>query len=172
MEQPGCRFCNRSLSQTFVDLGMSPLSNSYVSKESLRAKELTYPLHAFVCESCFLVQLDEFESPEFIFSDYSYFSSFSSSWLQHAKSYAEQVIDRFAIDPNSHVVEIASNDGYLLQNFVERGISVLGIEPAANVAEVAREKGVPTRTVFFGQATAEQLVAEGAGADLLIGNNV
>jgi 2-polyprenyl-3-methyl-5-hydroxy-6-metoxy-1,4-benzoquinol methylase len=167
-----CRFCRSPLSLSFADLGMSPLSNAYLKPEQLNQMERFYPLHARVCEACFLVQLEEFESPERIFSDYAYFSSYSDSWLQHAARYAEQMTDRFGFNERSHVVEIASNDGYLLQYFVARGIRVLGIEPAANVAEAAQQKGVPTLVRFFGTALARELAAAGKGADLLLGNNV
>lgn len=172
MTTPKCRFCDSPLTESFCDLGMSPLSNAFLRAEDLDRMEPFYPLHAYVCGECFLVQLEEFESPQQIFSDYAYFSSFSDSWLQHAKTYAEQMIARFAISGNHQVVEIASNDGYLLQNFVARGIPALGIEPAANVARVAEENGVPTWTRFFGEETARELVAGGKQADLMVANNV
>ncbi len=167
-----CRFCKTPLTTTFVDLGMSPLSNAFIKREQLSTMEHFYPLHAFVCAGCFLVQLEEFESPDQIFSDYVYFSSYSESWLRHAKLYSEQMIERLKLDSRSFVVEIASNDGYLLQNFVKHEIPCLGIEPAANVAAVATEKGIPTRSFFFGRESAQRLKAEGRGANLLIGNNV
>lgn len=167
-----CRFCNNPLQESFVDLGMSPLSNSYLSSVDLNNMEPFYPLHAYVCAACFLVQLPEFQSPEQIFSDYAYFSSFSETWLKHAKNYVEQMINRFHFDSMSQVVEIASNDGYLLQYFKERGIPVLGIEPAKNVAEIAEQTGIPTLTEFFGSETASQLCKDGKQADLLLGNNV
>jgi SAM-dependent methyltransferase len=167
-----CRFCNTPLSHTFVDLGMSPLCESYLTAEQLNQMEPFYPLHVFVCENCFLVQLQEYVSTESIFREYAYFSSFSVSWLAHAKKYTDQMIERFALGPNSHVVELASNDGYLLQYFVERGIPALGIEPAANVAAAAIEKGVPTLVKFFDRQVAHQLAANGQQADLLLGNNV
>lgn len=167
-----CRFCGSPLSLSFADLGMSPLSNSYLTASQINKMEPFYPLHAWVCESCYLVQLEEFESPEHIFSDYAYFSSFSDSWLDHARSYVEAVTRRFDIGSSSLAVEIASNDGYLLQYFIPRGIPVLGIEPAANVAAEAERRGVPTLVRFFGTATARSLVAEGKQADLLLGNNV
>jgi len=167
-----CRFCGSPLSLSFADLGMSPLSNAYLKPEQLGKMEAFYPLHAWVCESCFLVQLEEFESPEHIFSDYAYFSSFSDSWLDHARQFTDQVTKRFALDASSFVVEIASNDGYLLQYFVARGVPVLGIEPAANVAVEAERKGVPTLVKFFGTQTALDLKAAGKQVDLLIGNNV
>jgi SAM-dependent methyltransferase len=167
-----CRFCGTELKHTFCDLGMSPLSNSYLSAEQAQAMEPFYPLHTYVCAECYLVQLQEFESPAHIFSDYAYFSSYSDSWLAHAKSYTENMIARFRFDASSQVVEIASNDGYLLQYFKEQGVPVLGVEPAANVAEVARQKGIPSRVQFFGVATATELASEGLHADLLLGNNV
>ncbi|MBW4453347.1 MAG: class I SAM-dependent methyltransferase [Nostoc indistinguendum CM1-VF10] len=168
----GCRFCGTVLQHTFVDLGMSPLCESYVAAEQLNQMEPFYPLHVYVCDRCFLVQLQEYVSPQDIFSHYAYFSSYSDSWLQHAKNYTKKVTERFKLNSSSHVVEIASNDGYLLQYFVSQGIPVLGIEPAANIAEVAITKGIPTTVKFFGQNTADELVADGTQADLLIGNNV
>jgi SAM-dependent methyltransferase len=172
MKEKNCRLCGATLEHTFVDLGMSPLSNAYLKSENLRAKENFYPLHAFVCDKCFLVQLEEFESPEQIFSDYAYFSSYSESWLDHARQYVHSVTDRFSLDKKSFVVEIASNDGYLLQYFKEAGISVLGVEPAANVAEIARKKGIPTKVEFFGVNTASSLAKEHGMADLIAANNV
>jgi SAM-dependent methyltransferase len=151
---------------------MTPLSNSYIAADELQAEEQFYPLHAYVCGACFLVQLDEFASPQEIFSDYAYFSSFSDSWLEHCKHYTKLMQSRLGLDGSSLVVEIASNDGYLLQYFVEAGIPVLGIEPAANVAAVATDKGIPTITKFFGVETAKALVDAGQQADLLVGNNV
>ncbi|BAY25900.1 C-methyltransferase [Calothrix sp. NIES-2100] len=168
----GCRFCGSTLKHTFVDLGMSPLCESYVTAEQLNQMEAFYPLHVYVCDRCFLVQLQEYVSPQDIFSHYAYFSSYSDSWLQHAKNYTDKVIARFGLNASSQVVEIASNDGYLLQNFVSKAIPVLGIEPAANVAEVAIAKGIPTVIKFFGENTAAELAANGKQADLLIGNNV
>lgn len=167
-----CRFCDTTLVHTFVDLGMSPLSNAFIKPEHYGAMEPFYPLHAYVCDSCFLVQLEEFESPQHIFSDYVYFSSYSESWLRHVKAYTEQMIHRFGFDAKSQVIEIASNDGYLLQYFKEQGIPVLGIEPAENVAKVAQAAGIPTLTRFFGVRTAEEIFALGTQADLLLGNNV
>ncbi len=167
-----CRFCRAPLAISFADLGMSPLSNAYLKAEQLNRMELFYPLHARVCGSCFLVQLEQFESPEHIFSEYAYFSSYSDSWLKHAENYTGQMIQRFGINERSHVVEIASNDGYLLQYFVKHGVPVLGIEPAANVAQVAEKKGVSTLVRFFGTDTAKELAATGKQADLLLGNNV
>ena len=167
-----CRFCGTPLAHTFVDLGMSPLSNAFIKPENYHAMEPFYPLHAYVCSSCFLVQLEEFESPQRIFSDYVYFSSYSESWLRHAKAYAEMMIRRFNFNASHQVIEIASNDGYLLRNFKERSIPVLGIEPAENVAQVARAAGIPTQAKFFGVKTARELAASGLQADLLLGNNV
>jgi SAM-dependent methyltransferase len=155
-----------------VDLGSSPLANSYLSAEALARPELFLPLCVYVCERCWLCQLPECATPQEIFSDYAYFSSFSTSWLEHAKSYVDAVVPRFGLGSHSQVVEIASNDGYLLKNFVERGIPVLGVEPAANVAEAAIAIGVPTEVRFFGREAASDLVARGKGADLVLGNNV
>jgi SAM-dependent methyltransferase len=167
-----CRSCGTKLEHTFVDLGMSPLANSYVKPEQLNRMEPFYPLHVYVCGKCLLVQLEQFSSPADIFSDYFYFSSFSDSWLAHAKAYVDMIVPHYGLDKNSKVVEIASNDGYLLQNFVAHGIQVLGVEPAANVAEVAKAKGINTKVVFFGEKTALQLLGDGWSADLIIGNNV
>lgn len=169
---PCCRFCGTTLRQTFVDLGMSPLCESYLSANQLNQMEPFYPLHVHVCGRCFLVQLQEYVSPEHIFSDYAYFSSYSDSWLAHAKAYAGLMTDRFNLNTNSLIIEVASNDGYLLQYFVAKQIPVLGIEPAANVAPVAVQKGVPTLVEFFGTRVARDLVAHGKRADLLLGNNV
>ena len=167
-----CRFCGERLETTVVDLGMSPLCESYVPRERLNAMEPFYPLHAWVCSRCYLVQLEEYVSPESIFTEYAYFASYSDSWLQHVKQYTDLVVDRFRLNRESRVVELASNDGYLLQYFVQKGIPVLGIEPAANVAAAAERKGVPTRVEFFTESSAQRLVAEGQQADLVIGNNV
>jgi SAM-dependent methyltransferase len=171
MTSAACRFCGAPLEVVFADLGMSPLANSYVPPDRANAMEPFYPLRALVCGQCLLVQLEEFESAEAIFSDYAYFSSYSSTWLEHSRRYVEQMIERWRLDGASHVVELASNDGYLLQYFVERGVPVLGVEPAANVAEVAVAKGVPTVVEFFGVETARDLAAQ-QRADLLLGNNV
>ena len=171
-QHSSCRFCGSQLRQVFLDLGLSPMANAYLKEEDLLQEEPRFPLRAYVCGECFLVQLEEWESPENIFGDYAYFSSYSESWLRHAKTYVGAMIGRFGINAESKVVEIASNDGYLLQYFVERGIPVLGIEPARNVAVVARSRGIPTRVDFFGEATARTLRREGLRADLLIGNNV
>lgn len=172
MGQSGCRSCGTRLERTFVDLGMSPLANSYIKPTQLNCMEPFYPLHVFVCEKCLLVQLEQFSTPHDIFSDYAYFSSFSDSWVAHARGYVDMIVDRFRLGCGSKVVEIASNDGYLLQHFVARGIPVLGVEPAANVAEAARKKGINTKVAFFGEKTAIDLTGEGWGADLIIGNNV
>lgn len=167
-----CRSCGTGLTQVFVDLGASPLANSYLKPEQLGEMEPFYPLKTYVCSRCLLVQLEEFTSPENIFSDYAYFSSYSDSWLDHAREYVNMVTERFGLNQGSQVVEIASNDGYLLQYFVPKGIPVLGIEPAVNVAKVAIEKGIPVISKFFGNKTAADLVASGTRADLLLGNNV
>jgi len=167
-----CRFCGHSVKRTFIDLGMSPLCETYPSVADLNRAEVYYPLHVQVCEKCFLVQLDEYESPENIFGEYAYFSSYSHSWLRHAEQYCDKMITRFNLGERSFAVEVASNDGYLLQYFLQRGVPVLGIEPAANVAEVAIEKGVPTLVRFFGTQAAKELAAEGRCADLVLGNNV
>ena len=167
-----CRFCKTPLRHTFVDLGASPLSNSYLQAEELTKMEPFYPLHVYVCSNCFLVQLEELSSPREIFNDYAYFSSFSESWLEHSRVFAQTAADRFKLDKNSRVVEIGSNDGYLLRFFKEMGIGVLGIEPAANVAEAARDQGIETVVRFFDSDLAAELAAGGKGADLLVGNNV
>lgn len=172
METNSCLFCRAPLRRTFVDLGMHPLCESYVSEEKLNEMEPFYPLHVFVCEQCFLVQLHEYVSPAEIFTEYAYFSSCSDSWVQHAKTYTEMIVKRLKLTAKSFVVELASNDGYLLQHFIAKGIPVLGVEPAANVAEEARKKSVPTLVKFFGRQTASELVAERGKADLVLGNNV
>jgi hypothetical protein len=166
-----CRFCGASLSASFADLGMSPLANSYLSPEQGNGMEPFYPLRALVCEACLLVQLEEFETPQHIFGDYAYFSSYSTSWLEHSKRYVDQVVERFGLGPDSHVVELASNDGYLLQYFKARGVPVLGIEPAANVAEVALQKGIPTLVEFFGVRD-RGVAARRVPGRPLVGNNV
>ncbi len=167
-----CRFCGAGLHWTFVNLGLSPLCETYPSSAQLNQGEMYYPLHVYICENCWLVQLDEYESAENIFSDYAYFASFSDSWLKHCEKYCKEMQVRLGLGPQSFVAEVASNDGYLLQYFVRMGIPVLGIEPAANVAKAAVEKGVPTRVSFFGTKVAKELVAEGRSADLVLGNNV
>ena len=168
----GCRFCGAVLRHTFVDLGMSPLCESYVLEENLNHMEPFYPLHVYVCDRCFLVQLDEYVSPEEIFTEYAYFSSYADSWVEHMRRYADMITDRLSLGKGSLVVEVGSNDGYLLQHFVDKGIPVLGIEPAANVARVAVEKGIPTHVTFFGEQTARELAADGKQADLICGANV
>jgi SAM-dependent methyltransferase len=167
-----CRLCAAPLTQVVVDLGMSPLANRYLEADQLGDMEPFYPLRVLVCDRCWLVQLEEMETPAAIFTDYAYFSSYSRSWLEHCRQYVEAVSDRFGLGPRHQVIEIASNDGYLLQYFVARGVPVLGIEPAANVAAAALERGIPTRVEFFGRMAAERLVAQGVRADLLVGNNV
>ncbi len=169
---PSCRNCGETLSHTFVDLGMSPLANSYLKAAQLNQMEPFYPLHVRLCLACFLVQLESVAKPEEIFSDYAYFSSYSDSWLEHAKSYTDAVARRFGLNKENWVVEIASNDGYLLQYFVANGIPVLGIEPARNVAEEAIRRGIPTEVRFFGENTARDLINGGKRADLIVGNNV
>lgn len=170
--QPVCRFCGKELRHTFVDLGMSPLCESYLSVDQLNHMEPFYPLHVWVCDACFLVQLEEYVSVENIFTEYAYYSSFSTSWLDHARRYTQAMIERFKLGKDQFVVEVASNDGYLLQYFVEAGVPSLGIEPAANCAVAAEEKGVPTLVEFFGTDLARKLAAEGKQADLIAGNNV
>ncbi len=169
-----CRFCGHPLTTTFADLGMSPISNDYVAAERAFAMEPFYPLHAYVCDNCFLVQLIDYERAENMFSDeYAYFSSYSESWLRHARAYAEATIARERLGPDSLVVEIASNDGYLLQYFKEAGVPVLGVEPTANTARVAlEERGVPSEVAFFGRETAQRLRDRGQQADVMAGNNV
>ncbi len=151
---------------------MSPLCETYPSSAHLNSGEVYYPLHVYVCEECFLVQLEEYESPENIFSEYAYFSSYSDSWLKHAETYCNQMMKRFGLGGKSFVVEVASNDGYLLQFFVRRNVPVLGIEPAGHVAKVAIEKGIPTLVQFFGTRLAQELAANDGCADLVLGNNV
>lgn len=165
-----CRNCGKPLHLTFCNLGKTPPSNSYL--KNLNQKECFFPLHAYVCNSCFLVQLGQFQTPDEIFSDYAYFSSYSQSWVEHARKYVEMVINRFSLNEKSFSVEIASNDGYLLQHLKAKNIPVLGVEPAKNVAEVAMQKGIPSLVKFFGKKTAEELVEEKGHADLIIGNNV
>lgn len=169
---PACRFCKYPLEHTLVDLGMSPLCESFLTAEQLNHMEPFYPLHVYVCKECNLAQLEEYVSPEEIFTEYAYFSSYSDSWLKHAKRYTDLMVERFGIHNESLVVELASNDGYLLQYFVEKNIPVLGIEPAKNVARVALDKGIPTLVEFFGEAMARNLVGQNKQADLILGNNV
>ncbi|MEO2047117.1 MAG: class I SAM-dependent methyltransferase [Pirellulales bacterium] len=167
-----CRFCGAQLHHSFVDLGMSPLCESYISRSQLNQVEHFYPLHVYICERCFLVQLEEYVSADVIFTEYAYFSSYSDSWVDHAQQYVHKISKRLALGNNSLAVEVASNDGYLLQHFISLGIPVLGVEPADNVAQVAIKKGIPTRVEFFGKQSATRLVEEGLQADLLIGNNI
>jgi len=168
-----CRFCRAPISRTFADLGVSPISNAFLSAAQLNRMEPFYPLHAFVCEKCLLVQLEEVESPEHIFNEeYAYFSSYSDSWLAHARKYTDLMTERLGLNEDSFVVEIASNDGYLLQYFLGKKIPVLGIEPSGNVATVARGKGIESWEVFFSADTARQLVAKHRKPNLLLGNNV
>ncbi|MCB0565134.1 MAG: methyltransferase domain-containing protein [Phaeodactylibacter sp.] len=168
-----CRFCSTPLAHSVVDLGTSPLCQKHIKPECLRKPELVFPLHVYICGQCWLMQLEEFASPEEIFAEeYAYFSSYSDSWLRHAQRYTRLMIERFGLGKDSLAVEIASNDGYLLQYFVESNIPVLGVEPAANVAEAAREKGVRTEVQFFGLSAALRLSAQYGKASLLLGNNV
>ncbi|MEL6863199.1 MAG: class I SAM-dependent methyltransferase [Bacteroidota bacterium] len=168
-----CRFCGEELVHNVVDLGMSPLCQKHVKPEEINHMEQFFPLHAYVCHHCWLVQLEEFASPKAIFSDeYAYFSSYSDSWLAHCRKYTDQMVERFGFNRDSRVIELASNDGYLLQWFVQKGIPVLGVEPAANVAKAAEEKGVPTAVCFFGRERAKELAEKYGRASLLLGNNV
>lgn len=167
-----CRFCQAPLTRTFVDLGASPLANSYLRAEDLTRPEVFYPLHTYVCDACYLVQLPMAAAPEEIFSDYAYFSSFSDSWLRHAESYATAMVERFSLGADDLAVEIASNDGYLLRYLKARGVQVLGVEPAANVAQEAEKIGIPSRVEFFGSETAEKMRAEGLRPRLMTANNV
>jgi len=168
-----CRFCNNKLKHKFIDLVNSPPSNSYLNKEQLNEPEVFYPLKLFVCENCFLVQLEEYKSSKEIFDEkYAYFSSYSTSWLEHCQCYVDMITNRFGYNEQSRIMEIASNDGYLLQYFKAKHISVLGIEPAKNVAQVAQEKGIETIIEFFGVGLAKQLSKQNRKANLIIGNNV
>lgn len=167
-----CRFCSSPLERTFVDLGLSPLCQTHIEPDRLHLMEPFFPLRVYVCETCFLVQLPEHVAPHDIFRDYAYFSSYSDTWLRHARDYVEMIVPRLALGPDSLVVELASNDGYLLQYFAAREIPVLGVEPAANVAAVATAKGIPCVTEFFGRDLARRLVQERGRADLILGNNV
>jgi SAM-dependent methyltransferase len=172
MTAHNCRFCGAPLKHSFVDLGSTPLANAYLTQEQLRQPEPSYPLRAFVCSECWLVQADAFVPPEDIFSHYAYFSSYSDSWVEHARQFTIMARQRFGLNETSQVIEVASNDGYLLKHFVAAGVPVLGIEPAENVADVARQAGVPTEARFFGKETAADLVSRGLAADIVIGNNV
>jgi predicted TPR repeat methyltransferase len=167
-----CRLCRARLATTFVDLGMHPLCQSFLRVDQIDQMEAYYPLHVLVCSECFLVQLQRYVPPEHIFTEYAYFSSYSTSWVEHARRYCEMVVARFGLGRKSQVFEIASNDGYLLQHFIPFRVPILGIEPAANVADAARRKNVPTLVEFFGLGLARRLVSEGRSADLIIGNNV
>lgn len=173
MTTPHCRFCKAPLTTSLVDLGYQPLSNNYLPLDRLLTPEIFYPLHARVCEGCWLVQVDDVESPAEIFAaDYAYYSSYSTSWVEHARRYAEKMTARFDITAQSLVAEVASNDGYLLQHFVKTGVPVLGIEPAAGCATAAREKGVRSEVTFFGTASAIELAGRYGQADLIAANNV
>jgi SAM-dependent methyltransferase len=168
-----CRSCGTPLSHTFLDLGLQPLANSFLTREQVeRGAERRFPLHARVCSECLLVQVDHAVPPEEIFSDYAYFSSYSETWLEHAAHFAGLARERIGLDGDSLVVEVASNDGYLLRNFVAAGVPVLGVEPAGNVAEVALHAGIPTEVAFFGREVADGLAARGVTADLIVANNV
>ena len=169
---PGCRFCGAPLELTVVDLGMSPLCESFLEPHQIGQMEPFYPLHAFECERCFLVQLEAFVPADEIFTEYAYFSAYSISWVEHARSYVEMIRNRLDLGSDDLVVELASNDGYLLQHFVGTGIQILGIDPAANVAEAAEGRGVPTLVAFFGRETATHLADDGRRATLVVGNNV
>ena len=172
MKQITCRFCKTPLARTFVDLGMAPMVSNYLKADQLQDAERFYSLRAYVCEQCFLVQLPDAETPENIFGEYPYFSSVSKSWLDHARRYVEMMVQHYGIGQSSQVVEIASNDGYLLQYFKEHQIPIQGVEPARNIAAVAERKGIPTLAKFFGKNTAQELIRDGKQADLIIGNNV
>jgi C-methyltransferase C-terminal domain/Putative zinc binding domain/Methyltransferase domain len=170
--RPTCRFCAAPLELTVVDLGMSPPCESFLTAEQTRRMEPFFPLHALACERCYLVQLEEFVRPDEIFTEYAYFSAYSTAWVDHAREYVEMITRRLGLGADNLVVELASNDGYLLQHFVGTGVPILGIDPAANVAKAAEERGVPTLVEFFGVTTAERLAGEGTRASLIVGNNV
>src|SRR5689334_11040614 len=172
MSAPTCRFCNAGLTHTLCDLGMSPLCERILAADETNQMEPFYPLKVWVCQNCLLVQLEQYVSPEHIFTEYAYFSAFSTAWLEHAKNYVAMISERLGLGATSHVIELASNDGYLLQYFVERGIPALGIEPAANVAEAARKRNVDTLVRFFTRELGSELASTGKRADLVIGNNV
>ncbi|MFI6078174.1 methyltransferase domain-containing protein [Actinoplanes sp. NPDC051343] len=172
MTAVSCRLCGEPLTETFVDLGMSPLCESYVPADKLDGQESFYPLHVRTCSNCLLVQLPAYVAGEDIFSDYLYFSSYSTSWVEHAKRYADDMTERLGLGPDSLVAEVASNDGYLLQHFVAAGIPVVGVEPAGNIAVVAREKGIRTEVEFLGAETGAKVAATYGRADLVAGNNV
>ena len=174
MEELGmnCRFCNNHMLHTFTDLGDTPLANSFLTSDMLDEKEQKFPLKSLVCTKCFLVQVDEFEKPQNIFNNYAYFSSYSTSWLEHVKIFTENMVERFNISKNDQVMEIASNDGYLLKNFKNKQIPVLGIEPAANVAKIAENSGIPTIVDFFGSKSVKKITDSGIKANMLIAFNV
>ena len=172
MNVPTCRLCGEELTRTFVDLGSSPPCESYLRADQLDQPEVFYPLNVRVCDRCLLVQLPPYVDNEEIFSDYAYFSSYSDSWVAHAGRFVEEMASRLGLGADSLVVEVASNDGYLLQHAVARGIPVLGIEPAANIAEVARERGVRTEAVFLGERSGKEIADRYGKADLVVGNNV
>ncbi|HEY0483952.1 MAG TPA: class I SAM-dependent methyltransferase [Kofleriaceae bacterium] len=172
MPAPTCRFCSASLAHTLCDLGMSPLCESILAADQTNQMEPFYPLKVWVCHQCLLVQLEQYVSAEHIFTEYAYFSAFSTAWLEHCKTYVAMITERLGLGPTSQVIELASNDGYLLQYFVERGVPALGIEPAANVAEAATKRGVETLVRFFTRELGAELAATGRRADLVIGNNV
>jgi hypothetical protein len=172
LRRGACRLCHTALTTSFVDLGMSPLCESFLSADQIDHMEPYYPLHALVCRKCFLVQLKEYVKPEHIFTEYAYFSSYSTMWVEHARRYCEMIKARLGLSSKSQIFEIASNDGYLLQHFLPLGVPVIGIEPAANVAKAAHQKNIPTLVEFFGLKLAQKLVSEGRRADLIIGNNV
>lgn len=167
-----CRFCNFKLKHIFADLGKTPLANSYLKQDQINQTEVFYPLCTYVCSKCFLVQLDEFEDPKEIFTNYAYFSSYSKTWIEHVEKFTENVIQRFKIDSKNQIVEIASNDGYLLKNFKKFNIPILGIEPAKNIAKIAKMRKIPTIAKFFGEKTARELSNKNKKADLLIAFNV
>jgi 2-polyprenyl-3-methyl-5-hydroxy-6-metoxy-1,4-benzoquinol methylase len=171
MKTVNCRICRRKTGETFVNLGNTPLSNSYLKKNMIK-NEKKFPLHALICKKCMLVQLEEFETPKKIFSEYAYFSSYSKTWLKHAEKYVEKMTKKFKLNSDHLVIEIASNDGYLLQYFKKHKIPILGIEPAKNIAEIAQKKKIPTITKFFGTKLAKEIVKSGKQPDLLLGNNV
>lgn len=172
MSTPRCRLCSAELTQTFVDLGMSPPCESYLSEDQLDQGEVFYPLHVRVCGECLLVQLPSYIPAEDIFSDYAYFSSYSDSWVAHARRFVDSAAERLGLGNESFIVEVASNDGYLLQHVVNRGIRALGIEPAANIAEAAVARGIPTEVLFLGEETGQKIAAENGPADLVVANNV
>jgi len=168
-----CRFCNSTQLEHFIDLGNAPASNSFLTAQQLNEPETFFPLNVFTCSNCFLVQVDEYKKSDAIFNnEYVYFSSYSKSWLAHAGNYVDKMTERFKFNETSQVVEIASNDGYLLQYFKQKNIPVLGIEPTANTAKAAEEKGITSLVDFFGVRLAKELTTKGTKADLLLGNNV